>query len=245
MPLVILIHGYGSSGEGHESYFGGLARITKARGIILAIPNGTYDHKRMLFWNASEACCDFDKLPVDDVAYLDAIVEDVAKKAPLDRSRVYALGHSNGAFMAHRWACERPSEVAAIVALAGVPWSDPARCTGHDVSVLQVHGDADKVIDFAGGKSFGNGEPYPSADSAVAAWAARDGCGQSRRSAGPPLDFDGAVPGAETTREAYDCPKGLAVELWRMHGSSHVPRFDTRFANAALDFLLAHRAERR
>jgi len=245
LPLVILIHGYGSSGEGHESYFGGLARITKGRGMILAVPNGTYDHKRMLFWNASEACCDFDKLPVDDVAYLDAIVEDVAKKAPLDRTRVYALGHSNGAFMAHRWACERPNEVAAIVALAGVPWSDAARCTGHDVSVLQVHGDADKVIDYAGGKSFGNGEPYPSAESAVAAWAARDGCGQTRHSSGAALDFDGAVPGPETTREAYDCPKGLAVELWRMRGSSHVPRFDTRFANAALDFLLAHHAERR
>ena len=148
------------------------------------------------------------------------------------------LGHDD---MAH----QIEGGIAAIVALAGVPWSDPARCTGHDVSVLQVHGDADKVIDYAGGNSFGNGVPYPSAESAVAAWAARDGCGQTRHSAGPPLDFDGAVPGAETTREAYDCPQHLAVELWRMRGSSHVPRFDARFANAALDFLLAHRAERR
>jgi polyhydroxybutyrate depolymerase len=238
MPLVVLLHGYGSNGEGHDGYFG-LSAVTKSRGVMLAIPNGTRDHKGLLYWNASEACCDFDKVPVDDVAYLDAIVEDVAKQQKLDRSRVYVIGHSNGGFMAHRWACERSSKIAAIVALAGVPWADAARCEGKGVSVLQVHGDADQVIAYAGGKSFGNGEPYPSAESAVEMWAARDGC-KDRHSAGPAVDFDLAVPGPETSREAYTCPTGVDVILWHMHGSTHVPRLDARFANAALDFLLQH-----
>lgn len=239
MPLVVLLHGYGSSGDGHESYFN-LAKLAKAHGVMLAIPNGTRDHKGLLYWNASEACCDFDKAPVDDVAYIDAILDDVAKKKPLDATRVYIVGHSNGAFMAHRYACERSTRVAAIVALAGVPWADPARCEGHGVSVLQVHGDADAVIAYAGGKSFGNQEPYPSAESAVEMWAARDGC-SARHSAGPAVDFDLGVPGPETTREAYTCPAGVDVALWRMHGSSHVPRLDARFVNAALDWLLAHK----
>ncbi len=238
MPLVILLHGYGSDGKNHDGYLG-LSKLTKARGVMLAIPDGTKDHKGMLYWNATEACCDFDKAPVDDVAYLDAIIDDVAKTKKLDASRVYIIGHSNGAFMAHRYACERSARVAAIVAIAGVPWSDAAKCAGHGVSVLQVHGDADVVIKYEGGKSFGNGEPYPGAEAAVDAWGARDGC-SGRHPAGAALDLDNAVAGPETTRESYGCPAGLDVALWRMHGSTHVPKFDARFSTAALDFLLAH-----
>lgn len=208
---------------------------------MLAIPNGTRDHTGKLFWNATDACCDFDddKKSVDDVAYLDAIVDDVARRAALDASRVYVIGHSNGAFMAHRYACDRSARVAAIVALAGVPPNDATACAGKNVSVLQVHGDADTIIAFEGGRSFGNGAPYPSAEVAVASWAKRDACGATRHSEGA-IDLDLGLAGAETTRESYDCPDGLAVSLWRMRGGGHVPRFDARFANAAVDFLLKH-----
>ena len=239
MPLVILLHGYGSNGIGHDAYFQ-LSSVTKARGVALAIPNGTPDHTGKMFWNATEACCDFDELPVDDVATLDGIIDDAASKAPIDRARVYIIGHSNGAFMAHRYACDRSDRVAAIVALAGVPSLDALRCNGKGVSVLQVHGDADRIIAYAGGKSFGNGKPYPSAEDAVAAWAVRDGCKGARKANGPPVDFDLEVAGPETTRESYDCPAGVDVSLWHMHGSGHVPKFDKRFATAAIEFLLAH-----
>jgi polyhydroxybutyrate depolymerase len=239
MPLVILIHGYGSSGAGHDSYFG-LSRQTKARGVLLAIPDGTPDHTGKEFWNATEACCNFYDATVDDVAYLDTVIADASLKQHVDPKRVFIIGHSNGAFMAHRYACERSDRIAAIVALAGVPWSDTARCTGKVVSVLQVHGDADRIIDFLGGHSFGNGKPYPSAEAAVAMWASRDACSTTRHASGAALDLDLAVPGAETTREAYDCPAGVDVALWRMRGSGHVPQFDARFMTVALDFLLSH-----
>jgi polyhydroxybutyrate depolymerase len=239
LPLVILLHGYGSSGANHDAYLG-LSKATNARGVLLAIPDGTRDHTGKLFWNATEACCDFDGARVDDVAYLDAIVDDVSLKQRVDPTRVYIIGHSNGAFMAHRYACERSDRVAAIVALAGVPWVDTSKCKGHGVSVLQVHGDADRIIEYDGGKSFGNGAPYPGAEATVAMWAARDGCSKTRHEAGSPIDLDQGVPGAETVREAYTCGGAgeVDVELWRMRGSEHVPRFGARFAAAALDFLL-------
>jgi polyhydroxybutyrate depolymerase len=241
MPLVILIHGYGSSGAGHDAYLG-MSKATNARGVLLAIPDGTRDHTGKLFWNATEACCDFDHLPVDDVAYLDAIIGDVSLKQHVDPARIYIIGHSNGAFMAHRYACERSDRIAAIVALAGVPWADGATCkAGRSVSVLQVHGDADRIIEYGGGKSFGNGAPYPSAEATVAMWAARDGCSKTRHESGATLDLDQDVPGNETVREAYACPDGTDVALWRMRGSGHVPRFGARFATAALDFLLRFR----
>jgi len=47
------------------------------------------------------------------------VVEDVARRAPLDRSRVYATGLSTGSMMAYRLAAEALDLVAAIAPVAG------------------------------------------------------------------------------------------------------------------------------
>lgn len=157
-PLVIVLHGYGGNGAGQYGYFG-MSRW--AGEAIVVVPDGTPDHKGMRFWNASDACCDFDGRGPDDVAYLEAIVDEVARAHPVDARRVYAVGHSNGGFMALRWACDRPRRLAAVVSLAGAAPADASRCASEGTSVLQLHGDADDLIRFGGGSSFGNGAPYP------------------------------------------------------------------------------------
>jgi len=107
------------------------------------------------FWNATDACCNLDrKEGIDDVAYVSQIIDDVTARYNVDPKRIYLVGHSNGAFMSHRFACEMGSRVAAIVTLAGMQWNDPAKCPGGSpVSVLHVHGDADDTILYAGGVS--------------------------------------------------------------------------------------------
>jgi hypothetical protein len=114
--------------------------------------------------------------------------------------------------------------------------------------VLQLHGDADDLVRYAGGKSFGNGNPYPGARETVRTFAMRAGCKDVLEPAGDPLDLDTAVAGAETRRERFTgCPamSGLdpaprAFELWTLRGSPHLPSLGPAFADAALGFLLAH-----
>ena len=53
---------------------------------------------------------------------VDAILADVKAKYNVDPKRVFVIGHSNGGFMSHRLACDRASDVAAIVSLAGATW---------------------------------------------------------------------------------------------------------------------------
>ena len=62
------------------------------------------------------------------VAYLRAIIRDVMARYPVDRRRVFVVGHSNGGFMAYRMACEASDLVTGVVSLAGATWKDPARC---------------------------------------------------------------------------------------------------------------------
>ncbi len=243
-PLVLVLHGFGSSGAGIDGYFG-LGKAAAARGLLLATPEGTRDPRGRRFWNATDACCDLAATRVDDVAYLSAVLADVAAHHPVDPRRVYAVGHSNGGFMAHRLACDRADLLAAVVALAGDVWKAPRRCQPSEpVAVLQVHGDRDAVIPYEGGALTSprgdEGPTLPSAPESVATWAAKNGCGGALADTGRRLALVRGSAGAETRVERHACTRG-AAELWTIRGGAHVPALaQPAWAEAILDWLLAH-----
>lgn len=234
-PLLVLLHGYGASGLLEDQYFG-FPQLADDRGVLVAYPDGTVDSKGNRFWNATDACCNFDGSAVDDVAYLDAVVDDVEAHYPVDPAQVYVVGHSNGAFMAHRLACDRATRYAAVVAFAGDVWKDPARCApAGPIAVLQVHGDLDAVIPYAGNRTM------PSAPESIATWAAKNACTGMLAPTGQTFDLVPALPGAETSPAAYACAHG-AAELWTIHGGTHVPFFKVPdWGNHVFDWLSAHR----
>ncbi|HEY8041716.1 MAG TPA: PHB depolymerase family esterase [Polyangiaceae bacterium] len=225
-PVVVFLHGYGAPGGALGARQLGLEAFADDAGFVLAAPDGTLDGRGNRFWNATDACCNFDHSPVDDVAYIAWLLDDVAARVAVDPRRVFVMGHSNGGFFAHRLACDLAPRVAAAVSVAGAAWKDGARCApGGPVSVLQIHGDADAIIHIDGGHVFDLPVPaYPAARDTVAGWARRDACTGGLVATGQQLDFDATVPGAETSVSAYaGCPAGVAVELWTMAGGSHVP----------------------
>ena len=172
-PLLILLHGYGVNGWTQNVYFG-LGDIVDQKGFLYAYPDGTSDPTGQHFWNATDACCNFFGSTVDDVAYVNAIIDDVEKKYDVDRKRIFLVGHSNGAFMSYRLACDLSPRIAAIVGLAGAIWQDAARCQPSEpVSVLAVHGTLDVVVVYNGGQIFGN--TYPGARETVSRWAGMNG----------------------------------------------------------------------
>ena len=243
-PVVVLLHGYGASGQAQSSYFDFDAAATK-HGFILAKPDGKTNGLGSKYWNATAACCSIPSDPTDDVAYITSIVDDLKASQRVDAKRVYAVGHSNGGFMAHRLGCDRSNVFAAIVSLAGMV--DPAKCAPTDkISVLQVHGDADAVIKYEGGNTTGNPNPYPSVDTTLATWAQKNGCSGQRAAKGT-LDLNcnaGSVPlpGEETKRESFDgCPAGIDVSLLRINGGGHIPDFLVpAWGDAVVAFLMAH-----
>ena len=160
-PLVILLHGYTDHGLSTDGWFR-LAPAADARGFVYAYPDGTIDSDGYRFWNATNACCNFGKSAVDDVAYLTSVIAEIQAKLAIDPKRIAFVGHSNGGFMSYRMACDQAGLVAAIVSLAGATFADPADCAPSEpVSVAQIHGTADDVIRYEGG-GLTNG-PYPAA----------------------------------------------------------------------------------
>lgn len=238
-PLVVLLHGFTSTGANQESYLRIVPESDK-RGFLYAIPDGTKDTQGETFWNATDACCNFYGSTVDDSAYLSDLIRTVESKYTVDTTRVYVIGHSNGGFMAYRFACEHADQIAAIVSLAGEMWSDATKCTpSRPVSVLQLQGTADETINFNGGTQ-PTGVKYPSAATSVADWVGFDGCATAPDTSIAPKDLLPSTAGAETTVTAYrGCKANTTVQLWAMKDAPHVPAFLGSFAGPVMDFLLA------
>jgi polyhydroxybutyrate depolymerase len=248
MPLVILLHGLGRSGELVEAYFQ-LQPLAESRGFLYVHPDGTPHPSGDRFWDATDACCGLGST-ADDVTYLTSIIEQVSATRNLDPSRVYVMGHSNGGFMSYRMACDAAERVAAIASVAGATWADTSRCNPSEpVSVLQVHGTNDVAVNYDGATPPNTGAypgAYPGAATSVATWAGYDGCQDRSLDAAGTLDLDSALPGEETVLTRVDgCPDGIGLELWTLQGGSHNP--DIRFADGSrpmsagiIDWLLAH-----
>ena len=238
-PLVLLLHGYGSSGAEVESYVQ-FEPLIDEYGFFYLHPDGTVDTLGFPFWNATDSCCDFFGSGVDDSGYLLALVDEMKNLYNIDDRRVYFIGHSNGGFMSYRMACDHPETIAAIASLAGATFDDPADCTpAAPVHVLQIHGTADSVILYGGGQIFG--VPYPGAVETVETWATYDGCELIGETLSP-LDLDASIPGDETvvTQYATECEPGGSAELWAIVGGSHSPVLSENFSTLVIEFLLSH-----
>ncbi len=223
-PLLLVLHGYGSSGKPHEAYLG-LGQLVEAHGVLLASPDGTLDPTGERFWNTgSEACCNFHGSAVDDLKYLRELLTEIRRAYKVDPKRVFVVGHSNGGFMAYRLGCELAGQVSAIVSIAGsMPVTDchPSK----PVRVLQIHGTGDFGVRYDGGTNIlkKGGGPYQGAVETTSRWAQLNGCKPTRTSRAA-IDLETKLPGAETTVSTSDhCPKGGDVTLWTIEGGSHVP----------------------
>ncbi len=220
-PLLVYLHGLGGSGS--EALNNPALRALAERGrMVLVAPDGTLDRQGRRFWNAGPACCNADGKAVNDVARLEALISDWLQRPEIDPERVYVIGFSNGGFMAHRLACFMDDRLAAVVSLGGAGRAREEACApASPLSVLEVHGDADPIVRYDGGRVLNDRafDPHPSAPETFRDWAERLGCvGSPTVSA---ADLDPRLPGAETRIEGHaGCPLG-AVELWTVHGGGH------------------------
>jgi len=219
LPLLIVLHGYGDSGQGMADGLQLAAFARRHRAVVVA-PNGTPDRRGRLFWNAGGGCCDLDRSGIDDVARLTALIDRWRARPDVDPRRVYVVGHSNGGFMAHRLACAIADRLTAVASTGGAGPTASTQCQpAAPIAVLEVHGDADRIVRYGGGRIFDQptSEPYPSAAATLDGWARRLGCagGATSELAGAPPE----LPALRVERRA-PCRRGRA-ELWTIPGAGH------------------------
>lgn len=221
LPLVLSFHGRGSDAREHESYAGFAAVAERAR-FILVTPNGTGTPRG---WDAGATPPGH----ADDIAFATDLIATLKADLCVDDARVYAVGFSNGSFMAARVGCALGKEVAAIAGVAGA--HRPAGECSRAMPVLAIHGTADTIVPFERGSIRGT-YPYGGARSEMGGWSVANHC-------------SGAAPAervsAKVTRESYrgcEAPVVLYVVQGGGHtwpGASEIPALGTttREINAA------------
>ena len=237
-PLLLLLHGYSAGGDVQELYLD-LGTEAAKRGYLFAHPDGSIDKGGLEFWNATDACCDFYGSGIDDSTYLAKTIADIQLVFNVDARRIYLMGHSNGAFMSHRVACDHADLISAIATLSGSQYKDATQCKPSEpVSALIIQGTLDSVILYGGGKLFG--KDYPGAMETAQDWANNDGCKGAPNESLPNLDLVG-LPIAETQVLRWEnCAAKSSVEHWRIGGATHIPLFKKNFNAELFDFFDGH-----
>ena len=242
-PLIVSLHGYGGDAAYQAAYVPLHERVN-THGFALLLPSGSRDGEGNRFWNPTDRCCEGGKSGEDDVAFLTELVD--AARDVADFGPIYFFGYSNGGFMSYHMACKGLPGLRAVASLAGTSYVEDSSCEGAPpVSVLHIHGTADRTILFDGDEhELEDGETafYSGAREMVTRWARRAGCEWPAEPASvATLDLDRYVPGAETqvSRLASGCADGVTIELWTGVGSSHGPGYGNAFVDALLDWLLA------
>jgi len=230
-PLLILLHSASTSGVHQENYMH-FGPVAKKSGLIYIAPDGMTNPEGKRFWNASKSCCNRYKQEVDDVAYINSLIDEISKKTPIDPKRIYLVGHSNGAFMSFTFAC-KTNKVAAIVAIAGAMDTESDCTPSTPVSLLNIHGTADKTIKVTGGVM--NNFPYTSATKTVKTIASVNKCSNPATSK---KDFEPTIKGTETTVINYACNTHTHLQFWKIANGSHSPKLPPDFAEQVISFLL-------
>ena len=219
LPVLVVLHGAGGNALKAEAATD-LSDYAEAGDFIVVYPNGTQaaDIEGQLAWNAG-GCCGLPKRTnVDDVGFIEAVLDDVQAKYAVDTSRIYLAGFSNGGMMSYRLSCELGDRIAGIAVVSGA--FNVSSCESEATTdVLIVHGTGDLTVPYRGGLSnertaarFGQWTNKSVADAAKV-WTARDDCDDS-----PDSETRGS-----TTRQVYqDCADDSKLEVISIKNGQHV-----------------------
>ena len=218
-PVVVAFHGGGSNPE-QMARFSGLSEKADQAGFIVVYPAGSGRVAEALTWNAGNCCGYAQRQNIDDVGFVAALLDDLARAANVDPKRVYATGMSNGALMSYLVADKLADRFAAIAPVGGPMGTEkcqPAR----PVPVIHFHGTEDAFAPYAGGvgRSSITRTNFYSVQHAIDAWVAANGCQAEPQEEALP---DMAKDGMHVTRKIHPGGRdGAEVILYTIHDGGH------------------------
>jgi len=212
-PVVFSFHGRALTANS-QIWVSGFDDLADTQGFIAVYPEGTGQSPT---WNAGLCCGEAMQDDVDDVGFVEAIIDDLGANACIDKDRVYSTGLSNGAYMSFRLACELSDKIAGVGAIAGTTAVIPC-LPQNELAVIALHGTADNIVPYDG-VAGSLSAPQNAGD-----WAVRNNCSTST--------IDTYAMGDVSCYKHTGCDPGAEVELCTVDGGGH-----QWFGGASIPFL--------
>ena len=115
---------------------------------------------------------------MDDIAFLNQMLDQIALNYSLDTRRIYATGLSDGGFMALRVGCSMADRVAAIAAVGAAMPKTMICLPSRAIPALFINGTDDPVVPDNGGTYKPRRFHMLSAEDSAKTWAKFDRCGE-------------------------------------------------------------------
>lgn len=234
-PLIFVLHGGGSTAE--ITSRAKWTPLADEEGFVVVYPDGINKH-----WNDGRNATKHAEqdAKTDDVGFILATLDDVAKRHPIDRSRIYVTGLSNGGFMSQRLAIEATEHFAAaaiVIATLPTPYDNGERpfTPAAPISILMMNGTKDTFAPYNGGKLTPNFTPYridsathdfgqgtaTSTDKAIALWLKHNNLAEIEPVV-TTLPDKAPDDGCRVIHSLWSSPETpVDVELYRIEGGGH------------------------
>jgi len=265
LPLVVMLHGYSSFPSLYMKLYGLQDRINTNQ-FIQIIPPGRKDDHGYRSWQAWGNKCGscgssatLSALPCCgdlDINYVRTIIFAATRNYNVDTKRIYVNGHSDGAAMAYRLACDAADLISAVMILAGSPpepnWKPGYVCKpSQPVSILHIHGTADTDVPYDGSThppskgAVGSAELFANLNACAkqdGSWFSSNASNKQKTGAPQTLHLSCATPDDDTeVFRAQGCAGGADVELWKIVGELHNPCLaKDSYAKHSVSWLLGH-----
>ncbi|MGV3611950.1 MAG: T9SS type A sorting domain-containing protein [Fluviicola sp.] len=211
--LVVTLHGLGDDMTNFSGI--GMNYVADTANIIVVVPQAVSDQIAGTAWNSGTGMFGyFPNSGINDVAFIDDLLDTIQANYAINLNRVYACGFSMGGFMTNRLAVTLNGRFTAFASVAGtLGMGLPSYNPNGDVRIAHFHGTADQTVPFAGNAS------GISADSLVNFWVLNDQCN--------PVPQHITVPDTQNdgfTIDHYIYSGGqtnTSVEFYKVTGADH------------------------
>ncbi len=223
LPVVVFLHG-GSGDRMSAQSFTRFNQVANAVGFIAVYPEGFGGTSVGGFSWADGRGTEADAMGVNDVGFVDALIDSLSQAFSITTERVYLCGFSNGGFMTQRVACQNNTRFAAMATLGATQDSSLNRsCTpGRPIPMLILHGSVDPFVPEGGGYMSVGGIPLGviGAQALADFWAANNGCTSTVGPTALP-DTNLSDNSSVVVSLASNCVNGSQVAYYRILGGGH------------------------
>lgn len=223
-PIVIELHGLGTDVRDNSKsrFFPDFSTVANLDPVLIVrpqganrtwdlVPRGVHDWRRL-----SGA----DGVPVDDIAFLRAVIADVAAKDGGDPKRAFLYGISAGGYMTARVACEMVDEFRAVANLIATARVDQLEecATAKPIPYLLLVSKSDPVNPYAGEKIAGRAS-LAGAEETVAHFVRRNECRKVQEDSVPHVDENDETK--VTIIRHTECTAAAEVLSYELDGAAH------------------------
>ncbi|MEO1654144.1 MAG: T9SS type A sorting domain-containing protein [Bacteroidota bacterium] len=221
LALVIVLHG-GSGNLNSVQNFTNMNPVSNANRFLVLYPQGFGPSGMGGFTWADGRGTSADKLGIDDVGFINHLLDQVIQDFAVDESRIYLCGFSNGGFLTQKIACQMNERLAAIASLGSSQGVDQILSCNPErpLPTLILTGTADPLVPYEGGPMEGDVPDVISSRELLDFWIQNNACRNELDSLNLP-DTDTTDNSNVSVFEWDQCDCEAKVKHLRINGGGH------------------------